>query len=88
MSAKDNELIRGGRLAKNVMWSLLSVVVPVLIAVIGKGRFGLLAISWMFVGYFSLYGFGLDRVLTVLVAKYFGEEKTKRFPVWSGRLCS
>lgn len=89
MNAKDNELIRGGRLAKNVIWSLLSVAIPFLVAIvtipilieaIGKDRFGLLAISWMFVGYFSLFDFGLGRALTVLVAKYLGEEKCEQIP--------
>ncbi|MCG8060811.1 MAG: flippase, partial [Candidatus Thiodiazotropha endolucinida] len=81
MSAEDNELTRGGRLAKNVVWNLLSIIVPFLVAIItipilidgiGKDRFGLLAISWMFVGYFSLFDFGLGRALTVLVAKCLG----------------
>jgi O-antigen/teichoic acid export membrane protein len=89
MSTNTNELIRGGRLAKNVIWSLLSVAIPFLVAIItipiliesiGKDRFGLLAISWMFVGYFSLFDFGLGRALTVLVAKYLGEEKSDQIP--------
>lgn len=94
MSARDNELIRGGRLAKNVFWSLLGIgvpflvaiiTIPILIDVIGKDRFGLLAISWMFVGYFSLFDFGLGRALTVLVAKCLGEEQHTRIPglVWT-----
>ncbi|MCU7947881.1 MAG: hypothetical protein KZQ72_14790, partial [Candidatus Thiodiazotropha sp. (ex Cardiolucina cf. quadrata)] len=64
MNARHKELTRGSRLAKNVVWNLLSVAVPFLVAIItipilidaiGKERFGLLAISWMFVGYFSLF---------------------------------
>lgn len=93
-NARDNELVRGGRLAKNVIWNLLSIGVPFLVAVItipvlidaiGKDRFGLLAISWMFVGYFSLFDFGLGRALTVLVAKCLGENQRERIPglVWT-----
>lgn len=89
MSARNNELIHGGRLAKNVVWSLVSVAIPFLVAIItipiliqaiGKDRFGLLAISWMFVGYFSLFDFGLGRAVTVLVAKYLGEENNEQIP--------
>jgi O-antigen/teichoic acid export membrane protein len=94
MSAKDHELLRGGLLAKNVVWNLLSIgvpflvaliTIPILIAAIGKDRFGLLAISWMFVGYFSLFDFGLGRALTVLVAKCLGENQHQQIPglVWT-----
>ncbi|MEW8521553.1 MAG: oligosaccharide flippase family protein [Candidatus Thiodiazotropha endolucinida] len=97
MSAEDNELTRGGRLAKNVVWNLLSIVVPFLVAIItipilidgiGKDRFGLLAISWMFVGYFSLFDFGLGRALTVLVAKCLGEHQHHKIPglVWTAMI--
>ncbi|MCU7854318.1 MAG: oligosaccharide flippase family protein, partial [Candidatus Thiodiazotropha sp. (ex Lucinoma borealis)] len=94
MNARHKELTRGSRLAKNVVWNLLSVAVPFLVAIItipilidaiGKERFGLLAISWMFVGYFSLFDFGLGRALTVLVAKYLGESREQEIPslVWT-----
>ncbi|MBW9266144.1 MAG: flippase [Candidatus Thiodiazotropha sp. (ex. Lucinisca nassula)] len=97
MSAEDNELTRGGRLAKNVVWNLLSIIVPFLVAIItipilidgiGKDRFGLLAISWMFVGYFSLFDFGLGRALTVLVAKCLGEHQYHKIPglVWTAMI--
>jgi O-antigen/teichoic acid export membrane protein len=94
MSARNNELIRGGRLAKNVIWNLLSIGVPFLVALItipilidaiGKDRFGLLAICWMFVGYFSLFDFGLGRALTVLVARCLGENRQQQISglVWT-----
>ncbi|MEW8507348.1 MAG: flippase [Candidatus Thiodiazotropha sp.] len=94
MPSVDKELIRGGRLAKNVVWNLLSIGVPFLVAIItipilidaiGKDRFGLLAISWMFVGYFSLFDFGLGRALTVLVARCLGENRQDDIPglVWT-----
>ena len=94
MNSKQKELTSGNRLAKNVVWNLFSVAVPFLVAIvtipilieeIGKQRFGLLAISWMFVGYFSLFDFGLGRALTVLVAKCLGEEREKDIPglVWT-----
>ncbi|MCU7892183.1 MAG: flippase [Candidatus Thiodiazotropha sp. (ex Ustalcina ferruginea)] len=94
MNVRHKELTRGRRLAKNVVWNLLSVAAPFLVAIItipilidaiGKERFGLLAISWMFVGYFSLFDFGLGRALTVLVAKCLGESRDQEIPslVWT-----
>jgi O-antigen/teichoic acid export membrane protein len=94
MNGKQKELTSGSRLAKNVIWNLVSVAVPFLVAIvtipilieeIGKQRFGLLAISWMFVGYFSLFDFGLGRALSVLVAKCLGEEREADIPglVWT-----
>ncbi|MET0067267.1 MAG: flippase [Candidatus Thiodiazotropha sp.] len=91
---RQKDLTRGGRLARNVVWNLVSVGVPFLVALvtipiliqeIGTERFGLLAISWMFVGYFSLFDFGLGRALTVLVAKFLGEEREADIPalIWT-----
>jgi O-antigen/teichoic acid export membrane protein len=89
MNARHKELTGGHRLAKNVVWNLLSVAAPFLVAIItipilidaiGKERFGLLAISWMLVGYFSMFDFGLGRALTVLVAKYIGEHREPEIP--------
>ncbi|MCU7922985.1 MAG: flippase [Candidatus Thiodiazotropha sp. (ex Dulcina madagascariensis)] len=94
MNAGHRELTHGSRLAKNVFWNLLSIATPFLVAIItipilideiGKDRFGLLAISWMFVGYFSLFDFGLGRALTVLVAKCLGDDREREIPdlVWT-----
>jgi O-antigen/teichoic acid export membrane protein len=94
MSSRQKELTSGSRLAKNVVWNLFSVAVPFLVAIvtipilieeIGTERFGLLAISWMFVGYFSLFDFGLGQALTVLVAKCLGEGRESDIPalVWT-----
>ncbi len=91
---RQSDLTHGPRLARNVVWSLVSVGVPLLIALvtipilideIGTERFGLLAISWMFVGYFSLFDFGLGRALTVRVAMFLGEEREAEIPalVWT-----
>ncbi|MEJ2404294.1 MAG: flippase [Candidatus Thiodiazotropha sp.] len=91
---RRKDLTHGTRLAKNVVWSLMSVGVPLLIALvtipiligaIGTERFGLLAISWMFVGYFSLFDFGLGRALTVRVAMFLGEGRETEIPalIWT-----
>lgn len=63
---------------KNTFWSLSGQLFPLLAAVIcipillqniGAERFGFLSIAWMFIGYFSLFDFGLGRALTFIVAK-------------------
>lgn len=48
--------------------------IPLLIDGMGKERFGLLAIVWMGVGYFSLFDLGLGRALTRLVAERLGRD--------------
>jgi O-antigen/teichoic acid export membrane protein len=63
------------------MWNLFGMSAPLLVALfaipllidgLGKERFGLLAIIWMGVGYFSLFDLGLGRALTKLVAERLG----------------
>lgn len=53
------------------------VAIPLLIEGMGKERFGLLAIIWMGVGYFSLFDLGLGRALTKLVAERLGDGRTE-----------
>lgn len=48
--------------------------IPRLIEGMGKERFGLLAIIWMGVGYFSLFDMGFGRALTKLVAERLGSD--------------
>ncbi len=71
-----------GRLAKNVIWNLAGLVIPLLAAVIaipllidgmGSARFGILTLAWLVVGYFSLFDLGLGRAVTQLIAKRLGE---------------
>lgn len=45
------------------------LVVPGLIERIGQERFGMLAITWMLVGYFGLLDLGLGRALTQHLAQ-------------------
>lgn len=55
-------------LTQNALWSLAGVgipilaglrLIPILIQALGFERFGLLALLWMDVGYFSLFDLGL-----------------------------
>ncbi|MBK8204410.1 MAG: oligosaccharide flippase family protein [Bdellovibrionales bacterium] len=45
------------------------VAIPLLIQNIGMERFGLLTIIWAIIGYFSLFDFGLSRVITYRVSE-------------------
>jgi O-antigen/teichoic acid export membrane protein len=79
----------------SVFWNVVGLVLPMVVAVfaipllitgMGKERFGLLAIIWMGVGYFSLFDFGLGRALTKLVSERLGSgDLTKLGPlIWTG----
>jgi O-antigen/teichoic acid export membrane protein len=71
-------LLSGRLLARNVFWNLIGltapllvavIAVPILIAVLGAERFGLLAIIWMGIGYFSVFDMGVGRALTKMLAQ-------------------
>lgn len=62
---------------KNIVWNFLGGTLPLLVGVVifpliiklyGVERFGLLAIAWSLVGYFSLFDMGLSRALTQIVS--------------------
>lgn len=68
-------------LARNVLWNFLGLAAPLVVAVVsipvllsgmGAERFGLLAIIWAGVGYFSLFDLGLGRALTKMVSARLG----------------
>lgn len=87
--------VTGGRLARNALFNLAGYAVPLLVAVVaiprlaaglGTERFGLLALSWAMIGYFSLFDLGVARALTKLVAERIGtsrDEEAARL-VWTG----
>lgn len=59
--------------------------IPLLIRGMGTQRFGVLALLWSFVGYFSLFDLGLGRALTTLVARSLTKEQDN-IPslIWTG----
>ena len=80
----DSNLTSGRLLARSVIWNLVGMGAPVLVALVaiplliegmGKERFGLLSIIWMGVGYFSLFDLGLGRALTKLVSERLGRNE-------------
>lgn len=85
--------------AKNTLYNLTGQILPLIVAVfavppliagLGDAGFGILAIAWMFVGYFSLFDLGLSRALTQLVARMLGsgDEEGVEGLVWTGLLLS
>jgi O-antigen/teichoic acid export membrane protein len=73
-----NKLTNGSLLVTNTLFNLLGQIaplivgilaIPVLIRQLGTERFGLLALAWSVIGYFSLLDLGLGRALTRLVAE-------------------
>ncbi|MGH8517522.1 MAG: flippase [Panacagrimonas sp.] len=63
---------------RNTGWNLLGsvlpavaaiVAVPILLERLGVGRFGMLSLAWVVVGYFGLFDFGLGRAITRSVAR-------------------
>jgi O-antigen/teichoic acid export membrane protein len=59
--------------------------IPIMIKGMGTERFGVLALMWSFIGYFSLFDLGLGRALTNLVARSLTKEQNN-IPslIWTG----
>lgn len=77
----------GSRVAKNAVWSVAGLVVPAFVALItipflisklGLERFGLLALIWMGVGYFSLFDMGIGRALNQQISTRLAHGHTDR----------
>jgi len=89
-----NKLTSGRLLARNTLWNLIgqgspllvaAVAIPILVKHIGVDRYGVLSISWMLIGYFSLFDFGVGRALTKFVADRLGTEAESDVPalIWT-----
>ena len=83
------ELANGIQLTKNTLWNLLGhglplivgvVTIPALVDKLGTERFGVLAILWVVIGYFSLFDFGIGRALTKMIAEQLGIGKIGDIP--------
>lgn len=68
---------------KNIIWNLLGnilplvvglIVFPLIIVAYGTERFGLLALAWSLVGYFSLFDMGLSRALTQMISERLSQK--------------
>lgn len=80
-------------LLRNTLWNVLGLILPIVVGVfsipmlieeIGNERFGVLALAWMVIGYFSIFDFGLGRALTKLIAEKLGRGECEGIPslIW------
>lgn len=81
-------------LARNTLLNLTGQVVPLIIAFfaiplllrgLGTDRFGVLTLSWMVLGYFSLFDLGLGRATIRFVAEAIGKGEVGSLPalIWT-----
>lgn len=86
-------LYSGSLIAKNTFYNLLGYGIPLLLAILiipflikglGNEKFGILSLSWVIIGYFSLFDFGIGKALTKIVAEKLGENKFNEIPTFFG----
>jgi O-antigen/teichoic acid export membrane protein len=90
-------LTTGRLLAKNALFNLLGQAVPLIVAFfcipplmhrLGVERFGILTLTWMVIGYFTLFDLGLSRATTKFLAEALGKGIVDKLPdiVWTSFL--
>lgn len=86
-------LYSGSLIAKNTIFNLLGYGIPLIIAILiipflikglGNEKFGILSLSWVIIGYFSLFDFGIGKALTKIIAEKLGENKYEEIPIYFG----
>ena len=91
---KDTGNTLGVTVARNVLGTLLSQVLPPFVAIatvpaivhgLGVDRYGVLAIVWVILGYSTFLELGLSRALTKFVAQYIERGENHKIPqaVWT-----
>ena len=84
-------------LLKNTLWNLLGAgiplivalfTIPVIIAGFGTEQFGVLALIWALIGYFSIFDLGIGRAITQNIAALSPEERPGQLPgiFWTGMI--
>jgi O-antigen/teichoic acid export membrane protein len=84
-------------LAKNVVYNWVGMLLPLVVAMLaipllvkglGNERFGVLALSWVVLGYFGVFDFGLGRVITKMIGEKLGSNQSEDVPLifWTGLL--
>ena len=84
---KEPGHLDGGLLARNTFYNLIGylspipvalITIPILVRGLGTDRFGVLAIAWMVIGYFTLFDMGIGRATTKFVAEYMARGEYHR----------
>ena len=81
------------QLLRSSLWNVIGqglpliagvLTIPYVVAHLGTDRFGVLAIAWIFIGYFSMFDLGLGRALTRSAAEMIAAGKDAELPkmVW------
>lgn len=94
MEQPEAETTSLSKLFKNSALSLVTLVLPLVVSVItipylieglGKEKFGILSLAWIFIGYFTLFDLGLGRAITKFVAEYIAQDRAGDLPelVWT-----
>ena len=97
MSKISEDLTQGSLLSKNIIYSLIGYLVPVIVAIfaipillnsLGIEGFGILTLAWMVSGYFSLLDLGIGRALTKILSEKLGREEIEDIPslIWTAML--
>ena len=77
------------KLTRNSLYNIAGSAAPLLVGVatipslvhsLGVDRFGILTLTWVVMGYFSLFDMGLGRALTQIVAEKSGNNSSKELP--------
>lgn len=82
-------------LARNVVYNMVGMLLPLVVAMVaipslikglGAERFGVLALSWVVLGYFGVFDFGLGRVVTKMIGEKLGKNQSRDIPAiaWTG----
>ncbi len=91
---REQPSLTGRLVAGNVLWNILGNAAPIVVAIgsipvlertLGADRFGLLALSWTFIGYFGIFDLGLGLAMTRSVATKLaaGDHDTIHATVWT-----
>lgn len=85
-----SSITNGQLLLKNILWNTFGLLLPLVVGFfampflvhgLGIERFGVLTISWVVIGYFSIFDFGLGRALTKIVAEKIGKNELTEIPI-------
>jgi O-antigen/teichoic acid export membrane protein len=86
--------VSGRLLARNTLLNLIGQAAPLLVGVVtlpfivrglGAERYGLLSLSWVVLGYFTIFDLGLGRAATKYVAEALAKDDEQQVPrlVWT-----
>jgi len=85
----SSQLTGGRLLARNTLLSIVGeaaplilglIAVPILVRELGADRYGVLTLSYLVVGYLSLFDLGLGRAATQQISDVIGAGETERIP--------